>query len=90
MAEKLVSKDKILEMLLDINDQLEVLEETLGIHADKEKEKMWSEGSEIIEKAQKIYGGTGQLLQKISRSASSNTRKPLELGSGLKPLLVRG
>ncbi|PLT28371.1 hypothetical protein [Peribacillus deserti] len=89
MAEKLVSKDKILKMLLEINDQLEVLEDTLGITADKEKEEIWRDSSEIMDNAQKIYSGTAQLLQRINGS-SSRERKTLEIGSGLEPYLVRG
>ncbi|WP_026694860.1 hypothetical protein [Peribacillus kribbensis] len=78
MSNQLVPKDKILQMLLEINDQLEVLEETLGITAEKEARVKAEEGRELLNKAQSILNDSKELLVKINHRDSSvwRTKEP--------------
>ncbi|WP_409298132.1 hypothetical protein V1498_08170 [Peribacillus sp. SCS-26] len=63
MSEKMISKDEILKMLLDINTQLEALEVTLGASAGQKADEQLKRGTELLHKTQAIYDETGKLLK---------------------------
>ncbi|WP_409288898.1 hypothetical protein [Peribacillus sp. SCS-37] len=74
MPEKIISKDEILKMLLDINTQLEALEVTLGTSASQKADEQLKRGTELLHKSQAVYDEAGKLMERAAA-------KPVHEGS---------